>query len=448
VFDAVSDDDRGAGGGEPADESPTAADAPAAVAGVADAPAVAPDPHGAVLMSRVPREHARLPLWFPKALALTGVGVLVWLALYGFLGQVRQLLIWLLISLFLSFALEPAVNWLARHGWKRGLGTGAVLLVLLLLGIGLVASMVPLVITQIQDLIDKVPGWLRDLNSHTHTWFGFTFSTKNLVDNLDKIKKNLGSYASDIAKNLLHVVGTVVGLIFQLLTIALFTFYLVADGPRFRRTVCSFLSPERQRRVLTTWEVAIEKTGGYLYSRLLLALCSGIYTFIALSVLGVPFAAALALWMGLVSQFVPVVGTYIAMLLPILVALGVSPATALVVLILFGFYQQIENYLLSPKITARTMQLHPAVAFASAIVGGSILGPIGAFLALPAAAIVQAVLSTYMERYQVIESDLTSDSPPPAPPKRQKARVLERLYRRVRARRAPGAPDATPAVAE
>ncbi len=179
------------------------------------------------------------------------------------------------------------------------------------------------------------------------------------------------------------------------------------------------MSPERQRRVLDTWEVAIDKTGGYLYSRLLLALLSGIWTFIWLSLLGVPFAAALALWMGLLSQFVPVVGTYIAMLLPILVALAKNPGTALVVLVVFAFYQQLENYFLSPKITARTMQLHPAVAFGAAIVGGSVLGAVGAFLALPAAAIVQAVLSTYLERYKVVESDLTSDEPPPEPKREQ-----------------------------
>jgi predicted PurR-regulated permease PerM len=380
-----------------------------------------------------PRDRVPIPAWYPKVLALTGIAVLLWLALYAFLGQVRQLIIWVVIALFLSFALEPAVNWLARHGWRRGWGTALMLLALFLLGVGLIASMVPLVITQIQDLIGKVPGWLDDLSKHTQDWFGFKLSTHNLIANLDKVKANLGSYAGNIAKNLLHIAATVVGLIFQLLTIALFTFYLVADGPRFRRTVCSFMSPERQRRVLDTWEVAIEKTGGYLYSRLLLALLSGIWTFIWLSLLGVPFAAALALWMGLLSQFVPVVGTYIAMLLPILVALAKNPGTALVVLVVFAFYQQLENYFLSPKITARTMQLHPAVAFGAAIVGGSVLGAVGAFLALPAAAIVQAVLSTYLERYKVVDSDLTSDeAPPPDPKKEHRPKALERLVKRVR----------------
>lgn len=426
----MSNDDQGAGA--------AAAEGPAAVGGSPPAAAV----EGGRPLTRAARPP--LPAWLPKALALVGVAVLIWLGLYRLLGQVQQLLIWLLISLFLSFALEPGVNWFARHGWKRGWATALMLFALLLLGIGLVAAMVPLVINQIQDLIGKIPGWLADINKHTEKWFGFTFSTRNLLDNLAKIKANLGQYAGDIAKNLLHIVGTVVGLIFQLLTIGLFTFYLVADGPRFRRTVCSFMSPERQRRVLDTWEVAIDKTGGYLYSRLLLALCSGFYTFVVLSLLGVPFAAALALWMGLVSQFVPVVGTYIAMFLPLLVALGVGPGTALAVLIAFAIYQQIENYLLSPKITAKTMQLHPAVAFASAIVGASLLGPVGAFLALPAAAIIQAVLSTYLDRYKVVESQLTSDQPPSAPmPDEPKA--LARVVRRIRNRGTAGEPSPSPA---
>jgi predicted PurR-regulated permease PerM len=427
----VSEHDQGAEGQEPA-------------ATGAGEGAAAPDTTGAVLVEH--RHRAAVPPWYPRALVLAGVAVFVWLGIWGFLGQIRQLLIWLLISLFLSFALEPAVNWLARHGWRRGLATALVLFVLLLLGIGLVASMVPLVIDQIKGLIGKIPGWVHDLSKLTDKWFGLKLSTSSLTKNLDKIKNNLGDYAKDIAGNLLRIVSSVLSLIFQLLTITLFTFYLVADGPRFRRTVCSFLAPERQRRVLETWEVAIDKTGGYLYSRLLLAGLSGTATFIVLTVLGVPFAAALALWMGLVSQFIPVVGTYIAMLLPVLVALGENTGDAVAVLIFFALYQQIENYLLSPKITARTMQLHPAVAFASAIVGGSVLGPIGAFLALPAAAIVQAVLSTYMERYAVVESDLTSDEPPPEPPKRpSRERLLARVARRVRRKRETPSVETPPA---
>jgi predicted PurR-regulated permease PerM len=123
----------------------------------------------------------------------------------------------------------------------------------------------------------------------------------------------------------------------------------------------------------------------------------------------VPFAVPLALWQGFVSQFIPVVGTYIAAAVPLLVALLEDPWSALFFLIFVVVYQQIENYLLSPRITARTMQLHPAVAFGAALAGGSISGLIGAFMALPAAAVIQATVSTYLKRHEVIESELTRE---------------------------------------
>src|SRR5690606_12949468 len=137
----------------------------------------------------------------------------------------------------------------------------------------------------------------------------------------------------------------------------------VADGPRLRRAICSRLTPERQEQVLHTWELAATKTGGYLYSRALLALLSAIFHWVVFQSVGTAAPIALALWVGTVSQFLPVVGTYIAGVLPVVITFLDSPFKALVVLIAIVVYQQIENYVLSPRITARTMELHPALAF-------------------------------------------------------------------------------------
>ncbi|MGA1052393.1 MAG: AI-2E family transporter, partial [Ilumatobacteraceae bacterium] len=115
----------------------------------------------------------------------------------------------------------------------------------------------------------------------------------------------------------------------------------------------------------------------------------------------------LALWVGLVSQFLPVVGTYLAGILPVLIAFLDDPVSAVIV---FGFivvYQQLENYLLGPRITARTMALHPAVAFGSALAGFALLGGAGAILALPAAAMLQAIAGEWGVRHEVISSELT-----------------------------------------
>jgi predicted PurR-regulated permease PerM len=200
----------------------------------------------------------------------------------------------------------------------------------------------------------------------------------------------------------------VLSVLLQVFGLLFFTFYLVADGPRLRRAICSRFAPDRQRQILDTWDLAIQKTGGYLYSRLLLALLSAFAHWVLLQSVGAPAAVALALWVGLVSQFIPVVGTYIAGALPILLVFIDSPVKALIVVIFIIVYQQVENYLFAPRITARTMEIHPAVAFGAALGGAALLGGIGAILALPTAAMFQALVSSWGQRHAVLDDPLTS----------------------------------------
>jgi predicted PurR-regulated permease PerM len=346
-----------------------------------------------------------LPAWVPRLLLMVVLTVFAAYATFNLIRRLQSLLLWLVASLFLSFALEPAVNWLVRRGWRRGTAAAAVLFGLGLVGLLMVALMVPLVIDQVQELVQRVPEWLAEASVYTERWFDVTLTSEEILEDIAGAEADIGNIAANVAE----VGGLLLGLLFQVLTIGLFTFYLVADGPRFRRAVCSLLPPRRQHEVLAAWDIAIDKTGGYLYSRLLLAVISSAVTFVVLQALGVPFALPLAIWQGFVSQFIPVVGTYIAAAIPLVVALLEDPWTALFFLIFVLVYQQIENYLLSPKITARTMQLHPAVAFGAALAGGSISGLIGAFMALPAAAVIQATVSTYLKRHEVVETELTRE---------------------------------------
>ena len=134
--------------------------------------------------------------------------------------------------------------------------------------------------------------------------------------------------------------------------------------------------------------------------------------------------------MGITSQFIPTVGTYIGGALPLLVALTEGPVAAGLTLAFVLVYQQIENYVLSPRITARTMQLHPAVAFGTVIAGASILGGIGALLALPAAAIIQAIGSTYFRRHEVVSSELVGETEAEEPPEETRRAVRWRFWDR------------------
>jgi len=363
---------------------------------------------GGPIRVRLERDEERMPRWVGRLLALVVLTYFLSLLALASFRQLRELFLWLIAALFLSFALEPAVNWLTAHGWRRGVATAAVLFGLGLLGLVALGAMVPLVIDQVQELITRLPGWLDQISVYTKRWFDVELTGEKIIEQIKGAQADVGKLAENVAQ----VGQFVLGLIFQILTIGLFTFYLVADAPRFRRAVCSVLPPHRQREVLAAWEVAVEKTGGYLYSRLLLAAISASVSFVALTVLGVPFAAPLALFLGFVSQFIPVVGTYIAAAVPLLVALLENPWSALAFLVYVLVYQQVENYLLAPRITARTMALHPAVAFFAALAGGMVSGLLGAFMALPAAAIIQATVSTYLTRHEVVESELTREGPP------------------------------------
>jgi len=378
----------------------------------------------------------RLPSWqwIWRLLLVLWASVALALLAYAAFRSVRGLIVLLIASLFLSFALEPAVSWLAARGWRRGFATFAILLLVALGGIFLLSLMVPLLIDQVIEFVEAAPQIIDRLVGWANGWFGLDLSTQQIAEDLQVANSDLTAFAGDIAGNVFGVGAAIIATLFQLLTISLFTYYLVADGPRFRRAVCSVLPPQQQRVVLDTWEVAIDKTGAYLYSRLVLAVLSGAGTYIVMRILGVEFALPLAVWMGIVSQFIPTVGTYIAMAVPLLVALVGSPFDAAVLLIYFTLYQQLENYVISPHVTARTMELHPAMAFGAAIAGASISGVVGAFLALPAAAIVQAVASSYVRTHEVIRDDLTQEevAQPVRPPRESAwARALARLRRRI-----------------
>ncbi|MEU0239343.1 AI-2E family transporter [Nocardiopsis sp. NPDC006198] len=349
-----------------------------------------------------------MPPWLPRAMMLamwivTAFGIALWLFL-----RLQNLIVLLLISLFLALALEPAVNWLHRHRWPRGPATGAVMLLVMALVVAFFSLLGSMLVGQVLAFAAEVPAMIRAALHWVNTTFDTTYSPTTLLNEISSASGVVEQYASAIADNVWGAGTTVMALLFNGLAIALFTFYLCADGPRFRRVICSVLPPRTQRETLRAWEIAIEKTGGYLYSRALLALvCAGAH-YAVLVVLDIPFAFALALWVGVLSQFIPTVGTYIGGAVPVLVALLVGVWPAVWVLVFVIVYQQFENYLLQPRITAKTLDMHPAVAFGSVLAGVAILGAPGALLALPMGASLQAFLSTYIRRYEVEEHHLLS----------------------------------------
>ena len=316
----------------------------------------------------------------------------------------------ILVSLFLSFAIEPAVGWLARRGWRRGLATGLIFLAVAVAAAGLLALLIPAIVTGTQQLISSLPDLLTNLAKYLKP-FGVKLDRASLQQQLTKYSDNLISAAQQVTGGILQVAATLAGVLFEVSVVAFFTFYMVAQGPQLRRAVLSWFRPRRQRQILIVWEEAIRQTGGYFYSRLLIAVINGSLMFLVLWIRNVPFAAPLAVFEATVATFIPAVGTYIGGAAPVLGALLVSPLDAIIALAWIIIYQQIENYLLAPKLTARTMDVTAPIAFAAALIGGALGGFLFAFLSLPVAGIIQSVIRSYGHRYDVVDEAGTGERP-------------------------------------
>lgn len=356
--------------------------------------------------------QGRPPRWRLAVTVAVGVagGLVLASLVEAVVGRLQPLLLALVISLFLSFAMEPAVQHLARRGIRRGLGTALVFLVAALLAIGFVAAMAPLVSSQIRTLVREGPQLLDRLADQARDLPGGL--GESVSGWLEGARASLPRRLPGLAGGLVGLGTTLLGGLIQGLTVLLVTFYLVAEGPRLRRALVTRLEPDLQLEVLAVWELAVAKTGGYVYSRVLTAVVSAAVHVLVFVLIGLDFAAALGVYVGVVSSLIPVIGTYLAGALPVLIALTDSAATALLVLLTVAVYQQVENYLVAPRITRHTMALHPAVAIVSVLAGGALLGAVGALLALPAAAIATALVSAYGERHDLVAHELLTDVDP------------------------------------
>ena len=352
-----------------------------------------------------------MPKWVPRAIVLFWMMFLAALVARELFHQLSSFFLLVLVSIFLAFAIEPGVNRLAKRGWRRGSGTLLIIFgVITFIGVFL-GAVGTLVGSQVADVLKNSEMYVNDTVDFVNDTFNANIDPAEVNASIADPKGPVQKFIKNQQGKVISLSVNALGASLQLLTIVLFTFYFVADGPRLRRVICSRLPEDKQRAVLRTWDLAIAKTGGYLYSRALLALVSAFFHWIAFQAIGTPAPIAMALWVGIVSQFLPVVGTYLAGVLPLLLTFFDSPFKALLVVGFVLVYQQLENYLISPRITARTMHVHAAVAFASAIVGGAILGPIGAVLALPAAAMMQSLLSSWGQRHEVVDDELVKFTP-------------------------------------
>ena len=312
----------------------------------------------------------------------------------------------MILSFFIAFAMLPAVDYLSGRGWKRGLATAVVMFGGMIMALIFAFAMAQLVVDQIIQMVGKADTYAQQLIDWVNSTFDQSYTIDDVIEQLGGYEAIVKKAGTTLLSGVLGFTSSILGLIFKALTVALFVFYILADFPKMRAALLHNLRPAAQLHVDTFLSITVQKVGGYIYSRLVLAAFSAAFSYVVFLMLDLPYALAMALWVGLVSQFIPSVGTYLAGIVPFFIALAEGGwSTAVWVLIAITVYQQIENYGLSPKITANTMDLHPAVAFGSAMIGASLLGAIGALLALPVAATITALVQTYSDDYDLIENE-------------------------------------------
>lgn len=353
----------------------------------------------------VQHDARRPPRWVPRALAMGVVAVFVALFVWYAIDRLQGLGVNILIAFFVALALEPIVVWLVRHGWRRGAAAGVSLIGSIVVVLVVLALFGNLFVQQLVQLVQAIPA----LYEQVREWLQSSFDVA-VPESDEVLREALEAYGQDVASGAIVVGTTIVGGIFAALTILLVTYYLLAAGPRFRAAVCRWLTPNRQEEVLRLWEITQVKVSDFINSRIVLAALSSVFTLVFLLVLQTPYALPLAVFTGVVSQFVPTIGTYIGGALPVAVALtsqGLPQALAVLAFIIG--YQQLENLYFSPKVSARALEMNPAVSFVVVLAFGAVFGALGAFLALPIAATIQAVANTYLQRHDLIDSHMLHD---------------------------------------
>ncbi len=298
-----------------------------------------------------------------------------------------------LVALFVAVAVAPAVNWLDRRSVPRWL---AVLLVYLaglsgIVGVGLL--IVPPLVTGVSDLSNNIPGYVSDLR-HNQTFRKYD-NKYGISDKLNQQAQDLPSKLGDAAGTLRDVTVGVFTRLVQLFSILVMAFFLVRDGDRLLEFIFRQFRPEREARMRKVAGDVSDAIAGYVFGNFVISVLAGLVTYITLSILDIPFALPLAVLFGF-FDLVPLVGATLGgILVGIVVSFNDFPVGLIVWAAVLIVYQQIENNMIQPYVYGRAVQLHPLIVIVAILIGGSLLGVLGALMAIPAAAAVQAVVRDY-----------------------------------------------------
>jgi predicted PurR-regulated permease PerM len=303
---------------------------------------------------------------------------------------VRAILIRILIALFIAVSLEPAVRLLARRGMRRGVAVTLIFLLAAALAAGFLISVIPPLVSQGRNLVDDLPGYLTRLQGRS-AQFRELDDRYNISDQLQGL---VGTLPGRLGTGLLGFTSRVFGAVFNTLTVLVFTIYFMADMPRIRSGAVRLFPVDRRPRARQVVDLVVDKVGGYMIGNIIVSIIAGLASLIAFSLLGVPFPVPLAFVVAL-CDLIPMIGATLGAIIGVTVALfstSLWPTTILVAAF-FVAYQQLENYLIAPRVLKTTVELGAAAVLIAGLIGATVLGLVGALMAIPVAAAFNVLLN-------------------------------------------------------
>ncbi len=314
-------------------------------------------------------------------------GVAVTIGAVQVLLLAGQTLLLIAMGLFLAIGLEPAVSWLINHGFPRWIAVLAVLVGLLLLIAAFVAAAIPALIDQGGRLIQQVPQYLSQL-SDSSTTIGSLNAQFHVQDTVQEV---LSGGGPGLASGVLSIGEAIFGAFSSALVVLVLTAYFLADLPRVRTTMYRFIPAARRPRAILLGDQIMVKVGGYVLGNVVISVIAAVVTFVWLIALGVPYPLLLAILFALLD-LVPVIGSLIAGVLVALAAFTVSVPVGIATIAYFLLYKLIEDYVLTPRVFGAVLRLPALVTVCAILIGGALLGLIGALIALPTAAAIMLLL--------------------------------------------------------
>jgi predicted PurR-regulated permease PerM len=319
--------------------------------------------------------------WIKVGLAL--IGAVVGLSLLWILQGILLLII---ASFVLAIGFQPAIAWFEKRGLRRGLGLALVLMGFLLVFGGLFALALPLIIGQVGEMLEELPALIERLQGGD----GLIARIAGMID----VEQITAEGTSD-PMAAVEVVGSVAGFAFNFLTVLLVTPYFAMAMPAIKRWLVRLLRPVHREDFLRVLGESTDLMANFIVGNLIVSVIAGVVTWVGLTLLGVPYALALAAWVA-ITDVIPVLGALLGAAGVAAVAIVQSPETLLWSMILLFAYQQVENFLIAPRVMNKAVDLSPATVIIALMVGGSLAGLVGALLALPLAALIKIVIDDFI----------------------------------------------------